>query len=85
MKARRRPICTPSTTAYALLLGHLEGISGAALLDTVWARALDQPRAHLIDLAAIASQRSLIDFRHSGGVTDVGFSELLRPAEVRLL
>jgi hypothetical protein len=51
----------------------------------VWARALDQPRAHLIDLAAVASKRSLIDFRHSGGVTDVGFSVLRRPVEGRLL
>ena len=49
------------------------------------ARALDQPRAHLIDLAIVASQRSLIDFRHSGGITEVQFTELLRPIEGRLL
>jgi hypothetical protein len=84
-KIRRRPVCTASTTAYALLLGHLQGIGGAALFETVWARALDRPRAHLIDLAAMASKRSLIDFRHSGGVTDVGFSVLRRPVEGRLL
>ena len=84
-KVRKRAICTPSTTAYALLLGHLEGVAGAALFDTVWARALDQPRAHLIDFAVLASQRSLIDFRHSGGITEVQFSELLRPMEGQLL
>jgi hypothetical protein len=39
----------------------------------------------LIELARVASQRSLIDFRHSGGVTDVGFTELLRPMEGQLL
>ena len=83
-KVRTRAVCTPSTTAFALLLGHLEGSSGAALFDTVWARALDQPRPHLIDLAMVASQRSLIDFRHSGGITEVSFSELLRPLEGRL-
>lgn len=84
-KVRRRAVCTASATAYALLLGHLEGIEGAALFDTVWARALDRPRTHLLDLAILASQRSLIDFRHSGGITEVKFSELLRPMEGQLL
>jgi hypothetical protein len=84
-KIRRRAICTPSTTAFALFLGHLEGLAGASLFDTVWTGALDQPRAHLIDLAVVASQRALIDFRHSGGVIEVGFSELLRPIQGRLL
>lgn len=84
-KVRRRPICTPSTTAYALMLGHLEGARGAALFDTIWAKILDHPRHHLFDMAAVAAQRSLIDFRHSGGVTDVGFTELLRPIEGKLL
>ena len=84
-KVRRRPICTPSTTAFALMLGHLEGVRGAALFDTVWARVLDHPRHHLFEMAAVAAQRSLIDFRHSGGITDVGFAQLLRPMEVQLL
>jgi hypothetical protein len=84
-KVRRRPVCTPAATAYALLLGHLEGVRGAALFDTIWTRALDHPRSHLTELAIVASQRSLIDFRHSGGVTDVGFTALLRPMEGQLL
>jgi len=84
-KVRRRAVCTPSTVAFALFLGHLEGLAGASLFDTVWARTLDQPRAHLIDLAIVASRRSLIDFRHSGGITEVKFTELLRPIEGRLL
>jgi len=84
-KVRRRAVCTPATTAFALFLGHLDGLAGGSLFDTVWVRALDQPSAHLIDLAKVASQRSLIDFRHSGGVTEVGFGYLLRPMEGRLL
>lgn len=84
-KLRRRPTCTSATVAYALLLGQLEGVRGAALFDTIWAQVLDQPRAHLMGLATVASQRSLIDFRHSGGVTEVGFTELLRPMEGQLL
>jgi hypothetical protein len=83
-KVRRRAICSPASVAYALLLGHLEGLDGAALFDTVWARVLDQPRSHLVDLATVASQRMLIDFRNSGGVLEIGFSELLRPIEGQL-
>ena len=66
------------------MLGHLEGVRGEALFDTFWARVLDQPRSHLFELASVASQRSLIDFRRSGGITEVGFTELLRPLEGRL-
>lgn len=83
-KVRQRAVCTPSTTAFALLLGHLEGVAGDALFDTLWARALDRPRAHVVDMAVVASQRSLIDFRHSGGVSEVHFTELLRPMEGQL-
>ncbi len=84
-KVRRRPVCTPATTAYALLLGHLEGVRGPALFETTWAQVLDHPRSFLIEQATIASQRSLVDFRNSGGVIEVGFSELLRPMEGHLL
>lgn len=83
-KVRQHPVCSPATLAFALLLGHLEGVRGEALFETLWARVLDLPRRHLLDLALIASQRALIDFRHSGGVTVVGFTALLRPMEGRL-
>lgn len=84
-KVRRRAVCTPSTAAFALLLGHMEGLDGASLFGTVWSRSLDHPRPHLLDLAVVASQRSLIDFRHSGGIIEVKFTELLRPIEGHLL
>ncbi|MEJ7785704.1 MAG: hypothetical protein WKF96_12940 [Solirubrobacteraceae bacterium] len=83
-KVRRRAVCTPAAIAYALLLGHLEGVAGAPLFETFWARALDAPPSRLVDLAAAASAHTLIDFRHGGGVTEVGFSWLLRPFEGRL-
>ena len=85
MKVRQRPVCSPAALAFALLLGHIEGVRGEALFETLWARVLDLPRRHLFALAMIASQRSLIDFRHSGGITVVGFTELLRPMEGQLL
>lgn len=78
-KARTRAICRPANVAYALLLGHAEGIRGQALFDTLWARILDQPKSHLMDLAATASQHGMIELRSAGGVVEVGFRELLRP------
>lgn len=78
-KVRARAASSPSTVAYALLLGHLQGVRGGALLDTPWAHVLDHPTSRLLDLAAAASQRGMIEFRHAGGLVDVSFHELLRP------
>lgn len=78
-RRRCRADCTPPDVAYALLLGHIQGVRGQALFDTLWARVLDQPTSHLFDLAATASQHGMLELRHSGGVTEVSFRELLRP------
>jgi len=77
-KTRAQATCRPPAVAYALLLGHLEGAVGESLFDTVWARVLDAPLGVLHEQAFTASQRGWIDFRHGGGVTDVGFSFLCR-------
>lgn len=84
-RVRSRATCRPADVAYGLLLGHLDGHRGDALFDTVWARVLDQPRSHLEDQAFAASQRGMIEYRHAGGVIEVGFRELLRPMEGQLL
>jgi len=78
-KVRSRAACRPADVTYALLLGHLEGVRGHALFDTLWARVLDQPTSHLFDLAASASRQGMLELRQAGGVVDVGFRELLRP------
>jgi len=84
IKTRVRAECRPANVAYALLLGHLQGLRGLSLFDTIWAKVLDRPTSQLFDLAVTASQTGLIEFRHAGGVVDVGFSELLRPFEGEL-
>lgn len=78
-KVRARARSSPSSLAFALLLGHLQDVRGAALLDTPWSRVLDQPKSRLIDLGVAASQRGMLEFRHAGGLIDVSFHELLRP------
>jgi hypothetical protein len=84
-KTRVRAVCRPANVAYAFLIGHMVGMRGQALFETVWTQMLDQPRSHLVDLAADASTAGLIEFRHAGGVIDVGFRELLRPFDGELL
>jgi hypothetical protein len=80
-KLRTRAVCRPADVAYALLLGHLQGVRGQALFETPWARVLDQPTSHLFFLAGTASQHGMLELRHAGGVTEIGFRELLRPFE----
>jgi hypothetical protein len=80
-KVRTRAACRPADVAYALLLGHIEGVRGRALFETLWARLLDRPTSHLLDLAASASQQGMLELRTAGGVVDVGFRQLLRPFE----
>lgn len=84
-KVRVRATCRPANVAYALMLGHLQGVRGQALFHTLWAEVLDQPPSHLFDLAFAASQRGLMEYRHAGGVVEVGFNELLRPFDGELL
>jgi len=78
-KVRTRAACRPSDVAYALLLGHLQGVRGQALFQTLWAEMLDQPASRLYDLTATAAQQGMLELRHAGGVTEVTFRELLRP------
>lgn len=77
-KVRARVQPTPPSIAYALLLGHLQGARGQALFSTLWVQVLDQPKSYLVDLAATASQRGMLEFRTAGGVVDVSFHHLLR-------
>lgn len=77
-KVRVRACCTPAPVAYALMLGYLQGHRGQALFETVWARTLDRPTSQLVELAATASQIGMLEFRHAGGVMEIGFGHLLR-------
>lgn len=83
-KVRARACCTPGPVAYALMLGYLQGHRGQALFETVWARTLDRPTSQLVELAATASQVGMLEFRHAGGVMEIGFGHLLRPFDDEL-
>lgn len=76
-KVRARATCRPPAVAYALLLSHLTGARGDGLFETFWSRALDAPPHELRGQAAVASQQGWLEYRHSGGVTEVTFRHLL--------
>jgi hypothetical protein len=80
-KVRAQVHPTPAAVTYALLLGHIQGGRGQALFETVWVQVLDQPKSHLVDLAASASKRGMLEFRHAGGVMEITFHQLLRPLD----
>lgn len=77
-KVRARADSRPTSTAYALLLGHLCGVRGAGLFTTIWARLLDAPAHLLREQAIAASQQGWLEYRAAGDVVEVTFRHLLR-------
>lgn len=80
-KVRSRPVATPANTAFALFLGYLEGFRAQRLFATEWARLLDRAPEQLSELASIASQRGLLNYRNVGSVVEVRFPDLLTTEE----
>lgn len=77
MKTRTRTTSRPVATAYALLLGEFCGGAGEGLFTTFWMKLLDAPNEILHEQAFAASRLGLIDYRKSGGITQVGFGYLM--------
>lgn len=80
-KLRSRAVCTPATTAYALVLGHLCGSRGQALFQSLWAKLCDAPEHVLRSQAEAAARLGYLDYSHGGGIVDIGFRHLLRTEE----
>jgi len=76
-KVRARAMASVGAVVYALLLGHLSGVRGLPLYETLWARLLDTPPNEIDALAFAASQRGLLEYRRMGDVAEFGFSKLL--------
>jgi hypothetical protein len=82
-KFRRFVQATPLTTAYALMLGYLQGVRGGRLFETGWARVLDSTPTHLRSLAAEAKRLSGLDLKVAGDVVEVGFTTVLTQQEIK--
>lgn len=75
-KFRVRAEAPVGAVVYALMLGHLSGVRGLLLYETLWARLLDAPPNEIDALAFAASQRGLLEYRRMGDVAEFGFSWL---------
>ncbi len=84
-KIRVRAEARPVSVTLGLLLGHLQGLRGEGLLESYWIKALDVQPADARDLAWQASRRGFLELKAAGGVTEVGFSHLLRPPVEKLV
>ena len=77
-KIRQKPLNTPTSTAYALLLGYLCGVRGALLLQTFWAELLDSPEHIVHNLAQEASRRGWLTYQAVDNIVEIDFSILLK-------
>ena len=82
VKKRSKAEATAGATGYALLLGYLEGVRGAGLFETDYARLLDCPKERIIELASDASAHGWIVFKHISDVYDVSFPSVLTAQEM---
>jgi hypothetical protein len=83
-KKRVRLQPTPGATAFAMLLGYLMGVRGAALFETLFAHVLDRDANELTFLAMDAKRLGLLDIKSGGGMLVVSFDALLSEDERRL-
>lgn len=80
-KVRALPTVTPTNLAFALFLGHLEGLRAQRLFASDWARLMSGSQDELIALAQSASRRGLLVFMNAGGVMEVRFPGYLTQEE----
>lgn len=74
---------TPLATAYALLLGFLQGLRGGRLFETQWTKVLDASPAELRYVAAEAKRLHGLDLKSAADVIEVGFTTVLTPREIK--
>ncbi|AKO51997.1 hypothetical protein ABA45_05790 [Marinobacter psychrophilus] len=80
-KTRSRAIPTPSSAAYALLLGYLTGARGQGLFSTEYTKLLDCSKEQVIELAEQASRRGWITYKRVGSVIEVLFPSHINQQE----
>jgi hypothetical protein len=83
-KSRSIPTISPVVVAFALFLGHLEGLSGQRLFASEWINLLPGSPGELEALANSASHRGLLVFLSGGGVIEVRFPDFLTQEEEQI-
>jgi hypothetical protein len=82
-KVRTRPITTPATAAFSLVLGYLSGLRGQILVESGWPRLLDVSRTQIVSLAQEAARRNWLDFKAGGSVYEIAFPQILTQREIK--
>jgi len=82
-KVRTRPITTPATAAFSLVLGYLCGLRGQILVESGWTRLLDVSRTQIVSLAQEAARRNWLDFKAGGSVYEIAFPQILTQREIK--
>lgn len=72
-KIRSRVKATPASVAYALYLGHLEGLSGKALFQTGYRELLDCTLEEACGLAQMAAQKGWLILKRIDDIIEVVF------------
>ena len=72
-KVRQSVETTPAATAYALLLGFATGRRGFRLFDSPWVTILDTATDELLESAATARSRGLLELKQAGSIVEVSF------------
>lgn len=80
-KTRVKSEVAYTNLVFALFQAYLEGATGERLFQSRWSALLGRGQDQLAELAVIAAQRGIIDYRQSGGVTEVRFPGFLTPEE----
>lgn len=75
-KRRSTPSVEVPSVVYAMYLGHLEGLAGLTLFTSRWARMLDRKETDLRPMAEEAGRSGWLEYRSSGGMTEIGFRHL---------
>lgn len=75
-KRRAKPSVDMAAVVYAMYLGHLEGTAGPALFTTRWAGLLDREASELRAHTEQAARNGWLEYRSSGGMTEITFRHL---------
>ena len=80
-KTRVAPTLAFPNVIFAIFVAYLEGATGERLFQSRWAALLGAPEHQLTEHAITAAQRGIIDFKQSGGITEVRFNDFLTKEE----
>lgn len=81
LKTRQKVTPTPAVIAFALIVAHLLGLRGKALLMTVFVRLLDSDADSVMPLVREARRLGFLELREAGDVLDISFPQLLTTDE----